>query len=138
MDVLDQLQRDGWELHSDEGFVGLVGPFVKRTDDQGLIFGFPTLDKHRNHGGVVQGGALITFADRALGFAARAATKATRTATVQMNVQFVDAVKIGEFVQARPVVTRATKQIVFMDTTLTVGLRIVAKAQGVWKILTAR
>lgn len=122
---------------TDDGFVGHVGPFVRKQDGEGLRFGFPTFSKHANHNGVLQGGALVTFADRALGFTVRHTTGATRTATVQLNVQFLDSVSIGEFVESRPVVSRATKQIVFMNTTLMAGKREIAIVQGIWKIRAA-
>jgi acyl-coenzyme A thioesterase PaaI-like protein len=134
-ETFDQLGNDGWEILTDEGFGGLVGPFVKKTDAGGLRFGFPTFDKHRNHRGVLQGGALVTFADRALGITVRAMAQVQRTATMQLNVQFIATVKIGEFVETRPMITRATNQIVFMNGNLTVGSRVVAVVQGIWKIL---
>lgn len=136
-DVFYQLERDGWELVTDDGFVGHVGPFVRRQEAQGLRFGFPTFSKHANHYGVLQGGALLTFADRALGFTVRHTTGATRTATIQLNVQFLDSVNIGEFVESRPVVSRTSKQIVFVNTALMVGEREIAIVQGIWKIRAA-
>jgi acyl-coenzyme A thioesterase PaaI-like protein len=134
-EIFDHLNNDGWEIITDDGFVGLVGPFVKKSDSTGLCFGFPTFHKHHNYRGFLQGGALITFADRALGITARSAAKGHGTATVQLNVQFIDVVKIGEFVETRPMVTRATKQLIFMNTTVTVGPRVIAIVQGIWKIL---
>jgi acyl-coenzyme A thioesterase PaaI-like protein len=132
---IDQLTNDGWEIVTDDGFIGLVGPFVKKSDADGIRLGFPTVAKHRNLRGVLQGGALMTFADRACGIAVRAATGARRTATVQLNVQFIDAVKIGEFIETRPVIIRETKQLVFMNGTLSVGSRVCAVVQGIWKLL---
>ncbi len=120
---------------TDEGFVGLVGPFFHRGSGADFRFGFPTDQRHHNLRGVLQGGALMTFADRAMGMAARAAIGATRSATVQLDVQFVDAVQIGDFLETNPKVIRVTRQLVFMNTTLTVGARIVASANGIWKKL---
>ena len=77
----------------------------------------------------------MTFADRILGVTARHHTKALRTATMQLDVHFVDAVQIGEMVEATPQVVRATRSVVFMRCELMVGSRIVGSAQGVWKLL---
>ncbi|TWG92126.1 uncharacterized protein (TIGR00369 family) [Mesorhizobium sp. J18] len=126
---------DGWSIITDDGFVGLVGPFFFREGENGLRFCFPTQQKHSNRNGFCQGGALITFADRALGIATRAATGASRTATLQLDVHFIDSVKLGEVVELAPEVVRATKQIVFLTARLTVGTRTVALANGVWKRL---
>jgi acyl-coenzyme A thioesterase PaaI-like protein len=59
-------------------------------------------------------------------------------ATVQLDVQFVEAVQIGEFVEANCRVVRRTRALVFMRAELVVGERIVATANGVWKTLGAR
>lgn len=128
-----QLAKEGWELMSDGGFIGLVGPFLIKREEGGLCFRFPTRGKHRNRNGVLQGGALMTFIDRALGATARTLTGAAHTATVQLNLNFVDAVRIGDLVQVRPILVRATKQLIFMSGTFHVEDRIVATANGVWK-----
>ena len=57
---------------------------------------------------------------------------------MQLDVHFVDAVKIGEFVEARCQVVRRTRSLVFMNGELVVGDRIVATAKGVWKTLGKR
>ncbi|TVR07186.1 MAG: PaaI family thioesterase [Salinarimonadaceae bacterium] len=122
----------------DDGFVGLAGPFHFAETPQGPAFRFQTLRKHRNRNDFLQGGALVTFADRALGATARASIEASSTVTVQLNVQFIDAVRIGETVEVRPQVVRATKSLVFMSGTLKVGERTVAAVNGVWKRITDR
>ncbi len=124
----------GWTVLTDEGFIGLIGPFLQKGAGADLHFAFPTDRRHSNLRGVLQGGALMTFADRTLGIAARAHARASRSATIQLDVHFADAVQLGEFVETRPRVIRATRQMVFMSTILTVGDRTVASANGVWKM----
>ncbi len=124
-----------WQIVTDEGFIGLIGPFYRLDTPTGPHFRFPTDKRHHNLRGVLQGGALMTFADRILGTTARTLTHAQRTATVQLNVQFIDAVQIGETVEAAPIMLRATKQLVFMSTNLTVGEKLIATANGIWKKL---
>ena len=133
--TIARLLAEGWQQESDEGFIGLIGPFFRRETSEGPEFCFPTDKRHHNLRGVLQGGALMTFADRVLGMTARHHTQATRTATVQLDVSFIDAVQIGETVEAMPHMVRETKSIVFMRTELRVGERIVGTAQGVWKLL---
>ncbi len=129
------LQAQGWSVISDAGFIGLIGPFFSKMTPDGLALCFPTDSRHHNLRGVLQGGALMTFADRAMGMAARTATGATRTATVQLNMQFIDAVQIGEIVQTTPLMLRATRQLMFMEAKLMVGARFVGSATGVFKRL---
>ena len=61
---------EGWEPYTDEGFIGLVGPFWKRSRGDDHAFAFMAAPKHHNRRGVVQGGMLMTFADRSLGMTA--------------------------------------------------------------------
>jgi acyl-coenzyme A thioesterase PaaI-like protein len=49
-------------------------------------------------------------------------------------MQFVGAVRLGEFVEAHCEIVRLTRAITFMRCRLVVGTRIVANAAGVWKI----
>jgi acyl-coenzyme A thioesterase PaaI-like protein len=53
-------------------------------------------------------------------------------------MHFVDAVQIGEFVEAKCKVVRRTRSLVFMSGELVVGERVVATANGVWKTLGKR
>ncbi len=124
---------EGWEPHTDTGFIGLVGPLWIRQEGAKRSYGFLAEPKHHNSRGVVQGGMLMTFADRALGMAAYDANDRKAQATVQLDVHFVDAVRIGEFVEAMCQVVRRTKSLTFMSATLLVGGRVVVTANGVWK-----
>lgn len=124
---------EGWELHTDTGFIGLVGPLWVRRSGESLAFGFQADPKHHNSRGVVQGGMLMTLADRALGVAAWEANDRQPQATIQLDVHFVDAAQIGEFVEARCQIVRRTKSLTFMSASLQIGERVVATASGIWK-----
>jgi acyl-coenzyme A thioesterase PaaI-like protein len=132
----------GWRPYTDEGFIGLVGPFWSRPNggDEGDSFeyAFMAEPKHHNRRGVVQGGMLMTFADRAMGMTCWYANARQPQATVQLDMHFIDAVRIGEFVECRATVVRRTRSLVFMSGELVVGDRVVATAKGVWKTLGKR
>lgn len=125
----------GWAPYGDEGFIGLVGPLWQQPDGDSVRYAFMAEHKHHNRRGVVQGGMLMTFADRAMGMACWYANERQPQATVQLDVQFIDAVQIGEFVEARCRVVRRTRTLVFVGADLVVGARVVATASGVWKTL---
>jgi len=125
----------GWECYRDEGFVGLVGPFWTRMDGDKHLYAFLAEPKHHNRRGVVQGGMLMTFADRTMGMTCWYANGQVPQATVQLDVHFIDAVRIGEFVEAKCTVVRRTRSLIFMSADLVVGDRVVASAKGVWKTL---
>jgi acyl-coenzyme A thioesterase PaaI-like protein len=125
----------GWQHYEADGFIGLVGPLWTRERDGIHLFAFKAEPKHHNRRGVVQGGMLMTFADRAMGMTCWHANDRQPQATVQLDMHFIDAVRIGEFVEAKCQVVRRTRALVFMAADLVVGDRVVATANGVWKTL---
>lgn len=125
----------GWERDKDEGFIGLIGPIWSRPNGDSVLYAFMAEPKHHNRRGVVQGGMLMTFADRSLGRTSWYANDRQPQATAQLDVHFIDAVRIGEFVEAKCRVVRRTRSLVFMAGELVVGDRVVATANGVWKTL---
>jgi acyl-coenzyme A thioesterase PaaI-like protein len=126
---------DGWEPVDDKGFLGLVGPTWRRLRDDRLEFAFRAEPKHANLRNVVQGGMLMTFADRALGRNSWRAAGEKPVATVEFNMQFVTAGKIGEVFEIRPEIVRKTSSLVFIRGDIVCGTRTVATATGIWKIL---
>jgi len=128
----------GWEPYTDEGFIGLVGPFWTRRSGDTHLFAFMAQPKHHNRRGIVQGGMLMTFADRSMGMTCWYANERQPQATVQLDMHFIDAVEIGDFVEAKCRVVRRTRALVFMSAELVVGPRLVATANGVWKTLGKR
>jgi acyl-coenzyme A thioesterase PaaI-like protein len=128
----------GWEPYRDQGFIGLVGPFWMRQSGDSYLFAFMAAQKHHNRRGVVQGGMLMTFADRSMGMTCWYANERQPQATVQLDVHFIDAVQIGEFVEAKCRVVRRTRSLIFMSAELVVGTRVVATANGVSKTLHIR
>lgn len=136
--AIHDLATAGWEPDGDEGFAAFVGPILKRTSGETDRYAFVAEPKHHNRRGVVHGGMLMTFADRAMGRTCRFANQHQPAATVQLDVHFVDAVQVGELVEAKCRVVRRTRALVFASAELTVGARVVATANGVWKTLGAR
>ena len=126
---------NGWEAYTDDGFIGLVGPFWQKFEGDAPRFGFLVEPKHHNRRNVLQGGMLMTFADRSMGVTCWYANGKRPQATVHLDVHFVDAVQIGEWVEAHCRVVRRTRALVFMSAQLMVGDRVVGTANGVWKTL---
>ncbi len=127
---------DGWTLRPTKAFATHVGPFYVRpggTDADGC--GFLADDRHGNKRGVVHGGMIATAFDVALGNATWHAAGQKPCATIQLNVHFLGALKLGDFAYVEATVVKATRTIVFLRGTMTVGDRLVATADGVWKIL---
>ena len=92
----EKLKSDGWKIVETTGFLHLIGPLWQRTVDGELEFALITEDKHHNRRGLVQGGVLMTFADRTCGITARHVSGKPTLATVQLDTHFVESGKIGE------------------------------------------
>jgi uncharacterized protein (TIGR00369 family) len=128
--------RAGWEIiSSNTAFGDLVGPVWRLKKAERPRFGFVVAPKHLNRAGNLHGGMLMTLADNAMAITAREATGCKRHATIELNIQFIGAVRRGEFVEAHPEVARATRSLVFMQARMFVGTRLVVTTNGIWKIL---
>jgi acyl-coenzyme A thioesterase PaaI-like protein len=134
---LKALRAEGWSEIEDDGFIDLVGPFFHRKVEEHHQYAVVAQTKHRNLRGVVQGGMLMTFADRTMGLAAYQALK-QGVVTIQMDSQFIDTAKIGELLLSQPRVVRGTRSVVFMSTEVMAGERCVILATAVFKIVRPR
>jgi acyl-coenzyme A thioesterase PaaI-like protein len=131
----EKLKSLGWSSVDATGFIALVGPLWHRVVNDAHEYALITQDKHHNRRGVVQGGVLMTFADRTCGMTGRFVSGSPSLATVQFDTQFVDAAKIGEILLSKPRVIRSTRSLIFMTTELSAGERCVAMANGVFKVM---
>jgi acyl-coenzyme A thioesterase PaaI-like protein len=131
----EKLKSSGWTIVETSGFLSLVGPLWQRVVDDEHEYALVAQDKHHNRRGLVQGGLLMTFADRSSGMTARYISGRPTLATVQMDTHFVDSAKIGEILRSRPRVVRSTRSLIFTTTEVTVDKRCIAMASGVFKIL---
>jgi acyl-coenzyme A thioesterase PaaI-like protein len=130
-----RLKSDGWAIMETTGFLHLIGPLWQRLINGEHEYALITEDKHHNRRGLVQGGVLMTFADRTCGMTARYVSGKPTLATVQLDTHFVEAGKIGEVLISRPRVVRSTRSLIFISTEVTVDKRVLAMANGVFKIL---
>ncbi len=131
----EKLKASGWTIVETSGFISLVGPLWQRVVNGVHEYAVIAQDKHHNRRGLVQGGLLMTFADRSSGMTARFVSGRPTLATVQMDTHFVDSARISEVLISKPRVIRSTRSLIFTTTEVTVGNRCVATASGVFKIL---
>ena len=129
---------DGWVVRPTKAFGTQVGPFYSPAGQEDEVCGFLAGAKHGNKRGVVHGGMLATTFDVALGNRAWHAAGQKPCATVQLNIHYIGAVQLGDFAAVRAEVMKATRSLVFLRGIMTVGDRVVASADGVWKILAWR
>jgi uncharacterized protein (TIGR00369 family) len=126
-------KSEGWAEVEDEGFIAHVGPLHIRAADG--AYAFRAEQKHANLIGVVHGGMLMSFADRALGETAMRAADGANCVTIQLEMKFIDVGRLGDWIEVHPQVVKRTGSLVFMRGDVRDGTRLVASADGVWKIL---
>jgi acyl-coenzyme A thioesterase PaaI-like protein len=131
----EKLKASGWTVVDTDGFISLVGPLWQRVVNGEHEYALVAQDKHHNRRGLVQGGVLMTFADRTSGMTAHFLSGRPPLATVQMDTHFVDSAKIGEILLSKPRVVRATRSLIFTTTEVTADNRCIVTASGVFKIL---
>jgi acyl-coenzyme A thioesterase PaaI-like protein len=135
----ESLKSAGWTSFKGRNFTGLAGPFWARGQNADREIGLLVEERHSNdHMGILHGGALMTFADIALGWGAAEALNGAPCVTVQLQLHFVAGAKVGEFVSCKPEVVRRTAHLVFVRGLIKAGDKTVASADGIWKQLEAR
>ena len=125
----------GWQMYDLHGtFDQTVGPFYFKPDPDGTMrCAFRAEPKHMNAGHRMHGGCLMTFADIALFQTAYQQMEGSRGVTVQLDSTFVDAVRVGDLVEATGEVVRAGGSLVFVRGQIAVGERTVMTFSGVIK-----
>ena len=131
----EKLKAAGWAIVETTGFLQLIGPLWQRVVNGEHEYALVAQDKHHNRRGLVQGGVIMTFADRACGMTARYVSGRPTLATIQLDTHFVESGKIGEILLSKPRVVRTTRSLIFISTEVTVDKRCIAMASGVFKIL---
>jgi acyl-coenzyme A thioesterase PaaI-like protein len=131
----EQLKSSGWTIVDTTGFISLIGPLWQRVVEGEHEYALIAQDKHHNRRGLVQGGLLMTFADRTCGMTARFVSGRPTLATVQFDTHFVDSAKIGEILLSKPRVVRTTRSLIFVTAEVTADERCIVMANGVFKIL---
>jgi len=130
------LQEDGWRLLRAGGFSSSIGQLLFRTEGDQLRVGFiADGDIGNEHENSVHGGALMTFADMAFGFAASRASESQAFVTLQMQYQFVHMAFIGEFLTCAPEVVRTSKQLLFTRGLICADGRTVGSVDAIFKKL---
>lgn len=124
----------GWSQWRSDAFETRAGPFYERVEADGdRVTAFRAGIEHMNGGGFMHGGCLMTFADSALFTIARPAMEDSFGVTVNLSGDFLDAARVGEFVEARGVITRGARSLVFVRGLATADGRPVLSFTGIIK-----
>lgn len=123
----------GWYYSTGDAFNAHVGPFYYREREDGTpVCAMRVEARHLNGGGMMHGGALMTFADYCL-YVFGATLGDPHMVTVSFNGEFVGAVQEGAVVECTGEVIRGTRSMVFLRGLMAVGDETVFSFSGVLK-----
>lgn len=115
-------------------FTDLIGPLYSRQDADGFRLGLYFADKHANARGKGHGGMLSTLADLAMGYClAFGETPPKPFVTVNLNVDFLGAIEMGDWVETEVVIDRKGRSIAFARCEFYSGDRLIGRGSGVFK-----
>lgn len=131
-----ELEAAGWRKLPTRHFSAAIGPTWMRGESGAREVGLVTSPEVANdHMGIVHGGAMMTFADIALGLAAAEALGEAAMATAQLQFHFTAAAPIGVLLVCRPELVRKTSQLLFVRGLFEAGGKTVGMADAMFKVL---
>lgn len=133
------MEAAGWTRLPTSRFSAAVGPAWVRGEPHNRTVALLAQERIVNdYGAVVHGGALMTFADMALGIGASDALDGQPLVTAQLQYQFAGAIPMGKLITCEPEVVRRTSQLVFMRGLVKADGEVVGSTDGIFKALKAR
>jgi acyl-coenzyme A thioesterase PaaI-like protein len=134
MDIA-KLESEGWERLPTRVFSAAIGPTWKKGPPGARVVAMMGDQAVANdHMGMVHGGALMTFADIALGVAVLDAIGEPRCATLQLQYQFASGVPVGSFITCEPELVRKTSQMVFVRGLIKADGKVAGSAEAIFKV----
>ncbi len=119
-----------------KGFMQNIGDLsFKKIDETSYEFNIIVEEKFLNTGKIAHGGFIATIADTGMGNAAHIAAGNKRSVTVNLDIKYISAGKLGDNLVGKVEVLKRTKTLVFINCKILNSNGIVATASGTWKIL---
>ena len=115
-------------------FTNHNGPFYHRLAEVGAEQAFFAEARHCNGMGLIHGGMLSAFLDGLLAAAVAIETRAVPV-TVHLSVDYLGMGRAGDWVLGDAKVTRATKELAFVEGRARAKGRDLARATGVFKLM---
>ena len=132
----ETLLAEGWQRLPTIRYSAAIGPTFALRREGVLTVGLIAQDHLANDNlGIVHGGAIMTFADMALGCGVGVEGQNAHFVTAQLQVHFVSAAPINTLITCRPEVVRRTSSLVFMRGLIEAAGKVVASCDGIFKLL---
>ena len=111
------------------------GPYFHRAQPGELTEqAFYALPRHANGLGLVHGGMLTAFLDGLMGAAVYRSVRQTAV-TIHLSVDFLHMARVGEWVMGEAKVTRATRDVAFVEARAHANGVDVVRGSGVFKLM---
>tara|TARA_B100000700_G_C14381508_1_gene550627 strand:+ start:144 stop:536 length:393 start_codon:yes stop_codon:yes gene_type:complete len=121
---------------SKKGFMKHLGGLsFRKIDENNYEFSGKIQDMHLNTGGIAHGGYLATIADAGMGTAAHMIASGKRCVTINLEIKFLSAGKLGDNLTGKVQILKKTKTLIFINCIISNSKEIVSSASGTWKIL---
>jgi uncharacterized protein (TIGR00369 family) len=121
---------------TNKGFMKYLGGLnLRKINEIEYEFSVDVKEMHLNTGQIAHGGFLSTIADTGMGTAAHQVAGDRRCVTINLNLKFITAVKLGEKLNGKVKILKKTKTLVFINCEINNTKDIVVLASGTWKIL---
>jgi acyl-coenzyme A thioesterase 13 len=118
-------------------FLETIGPLYSVGSGATLMIGMRVQEKHTNARGSLHGGVLASIADIALGYGLGTSTNPpTSMVTASLSVDFAGSAQIGDWVQTSLDIQKVGSRMAFANVYFSVGNQRIARASGVFLVLT--
>lgn len=115
-------------------FLDAVGPLYQgEAADGTLVLGLRIEPRHCNRRGFAHGGLLVTLADLILGYSLGTAGGRRGLVTANLTADFAGAAQLGQWVEARADVQKATGSLTFANCYVTADGKRIVRASGIFK-----
>jgi len=121
---------------TNQGFMKYLGGLsLNKIDNTNYEFSVEVKEMHLNTGKIAHGGFLSTIADTGMGTAAHQVAGDRRCVTINLDLKFITAAKLGEKLNGKVKILKKTKTLIFINCEISNTKDLVVSASGIWKIL---
>ncbi len=127
---------EGWKRREMKGIpASMEALWTTRKEDGTFQYAIQLDERQYHFQGVVHGGVLMSFMDHAMALVIWEAADRAMTSTVQLDNQFLRAVKAPAFIEHEAFITKKGRSLIFARGVLKVDGEAVMESTGVWSIL---
>src|SRR5687767_13417647 len=117
-------------------FIETIGPLYNTGSGASLVIGMRVHEKHTNARGTLHGGVLASIADIALGYGLATSTSPpTSMVTANLSVDFAGSAQIGDWIETTLDIQKVGSRMAFANVYFGVGGERIARASGVFLVL---